>query len=74
MLIHSTRRALDCAPEDVLIEAWGEGVSQLVTEEAEVVGIESSANAGTHLLQDLAERIHKLALIAHLQAHTLTQT
>ena len=71
--MHCTRRALDSAPEDVLVEPWGEGVSQLVTEEAEVVGIESSAYAGAHLLQDLAECIHKLTLIAHLHAYRLTQ-
>ena len=70
--MHRTWRALDSAPEDVLVESWGEGVSQLVTEEAEVVGVEGSAYAGAHLLQDLAERIHKLALVADLQAYRLT--
>lgn len=58
-------------PEDVLVEAGGEGVGQLVTEEAEVVGVEGSSNARPHLPYHLAEHIHKLTLISHLNSHLL---
>ena len=58
-------------PEDILVEARGEGVGQLVTEEAEVVGVEGSPNARPHLPYYLAEHIHKLTLIPHLNSHLL---
>jgi len=61
-------------PEDVLIEAWRERVGKFVTEEAEVVGIERSPDTGTHLSQDFAEHIHKLALVSHLQNRQLSRS
>ena len=53
-------------PEDVLVVAWGEGVGELVAEEAEVIIVEGGPNAGAHLPHHLAEHIHKLTLIPHL--------
>ena len=53
-------------PEDVLVEAGGEGIGQLVTEEAEVVEVQGSPNLGPHITQHPAEHIHKVTLIPHL--------
>ena len=55
-------------PENVFIEARSEGVGQLVTEEAEIVGVEGCANAGAYLPQHLAEHVHKLTLISDLHS------
>lgn len=54
-------------PEDVFIEARGEGVGQLVTEEAEVVEVEGGPYLGPHIPQHPTEHRHKLTLIPHLQ-------
>ena len=64
LCLSSTRKG--SLPEDVLVEAGSEGVGQLVTEEAEVVDVEGSPNARPHLPHHLAEHIHKLTLISHL--------
>ena len=61
-------------PEDVLVEAGGERVGQLVTEEAEVVGVEGSPNARPHLPHHLAKHIYKLTLISHLNSHVRGST
>ena len=54
------------APENVLIEARGERVGQLVAEKTEVVEVEGRPYLGAHIPQHSAEHIHKVTLISHL--------
>ena len=53
--------------EDVIIEARGERVGQLIAEVAEVVVVQDASNAGPQLRQHSACCIDKFALVTHLQ-------